>query len=323
MNSFHRKCARRKSGSQGVAPRSFGAKRGEDTAFRPFEGKRHATRPLCPYRWRLRHRRHRIRHHGPAARCQRRSRRLDLGRRPADFRLCARRGRRRAAAWRHRRPLVEEDAADEPDGGVHRRQSRLRAGARLLDADGRPRAHRLRPCLILRRRLGRRHRSGAGQQEGVGHRHHVHRSDRRQHPRRALRHLARPGLWLALDLLGGDAGRRHRFRGDRAAGAARQKGRRGGRNLRGGAGGSRPPHGAARPAHHSAFLGRRLCGLHLHRADPHPHHRLFRSRGVADPAGLRRRTGDRQPARRAGLPTSGWCRPCWAAWSRSPPCSSP
>ena len=28
----------------------------------------------------------------------------------------------------------------------------------------------------------------------LGHRHHVHRPDRRQHARRAVRHLARPGL---------------------------------------------------------------------------------------------------------------------------------
>ena len=34
--------------------------------------------------------------------------------------------------------------------------------------------------------------------------HHVHRPDRRQHSRRAVRHLARPGLRLARDLLGGD-----------------------------------------------------------------------------------------------------------------------
>ncbi len=195
-----------------MATRSFESGRGLDKALvaltaRLGSGNSHASCSLRPRRRCLRHRCHRIRHHGSAARCQQGSRRLDLGRRTAHFGLCARRRHWRAFTHHRHRQLATQDCASGADGDLHAGQSRLRAGARLLDADGRPHHHRFCPRHLLRRRLCGRHRPGRAQQEGFGDRIDVHRAHHRQHPRRALRHLARPGLWLARHLLGGDPGR--------------------------------------------------------------------------------------------------------------------
>jgi DHA1 family inner membrane transport protein len=152
-----------------------------------------------------------------------RSRRLDLGGRPADLGLRPRRRRsaRRCspsppAAGRARR-------AAGADGDLHPRQPRLRAGARL------------RTLMAARVLTAFAHGTffGVGsvvatglvapEPQGLGHRHHVHRPHRRHHPRRAFRHLARPAAYgwratfWAVTLVGVAA-----LGGDRAARAARR-----------------------------------------------------------------------------------------------------
>ena len=94
----------------------------------------------------------------------------------------------------------------------------LRHRARLLDADGRARLHRLWPWRLLRHRLGRRRQPGAAQQARQRHGADVCRPDAFQHPRRSRRHRAWRSLRLARHLRGRgrhrpDLGRCHRLAG--------------------------------------------------------------------------------------------------------------
>ena len=82
----------------------------------------------------LRHRHHRVRDHGPAARGRGRLRRLHPHRRLPGLRLRARRRRRRAALTVLGTQVPRKTDAAGADGAVHRRQPALRARPHLRRA---------------------------------------------------------------------------------------------------------------------------------------------------------------------------------------------
>ena len=236
-------------------------------------GTRHASCSLCPHRRRLRHRRHRIRHHGPAAGRQRRSRRLDLRGRACSF-----------PAMRSASSSARRCSAPSPAAGP---KKTLLMSLMVVFTVGNlacalaPDYWTLMAARVLTAfahgsffGIGSVVATGlvAGEQEGLGHRPHVHRPDRRQHPRRAA---SAPWLGQAYGwrstFWAVDAGRRSSAlaviallvprdsQADEAEDTSRRRARR-----------PRPARGSARPADHGARLGRRLRRLHLHRADPDP-----------------------------------------------------
>ncbi|MNQ44303.1 hypothetical protein D3C85_580550 [compost metagenome] len=185
----------------------------------------HATRFACPRRCRLRHRHHRIRHHGSFARCRPRPQREHSRRRITDHRLRPGRGVRCTdPRGRHRQHAAQGHAVGH-DADVHPRQHALRAGAKLRHADGRARDHGTVPRRIFRHRFGGGRRAGGPQQKGSGDCHDVHRPDPGQRARRATGYRTRAIRRLALDLLGGVGDRG--AGGDCAMGLAAEKHRDG------------------------------------------------------------------------------------------------
>ncbi|MGY4381536.1 hypothetical protein ACVWZ3_009175 [Bradyrhizobium sp. i1.3.6] len=165
----------------------------------------------------------------------------------ADLRLCARRLRRRACPDAGDAADAAENRSSRPDGDLHARQCRLRAGAELRMADGGAGADLARPRHLLRRRVGRCDQPRRGGQARVGDCDHVHRPDGRDAPGRALRRLVRPDARLARGILGGDGDRRDRLRSGGHIRARRcRQWRQADLALRGGRG-ARPSAGAARP----------------------------------------------------------------------------
>ena len=142
------------------------------------------------------------------------------GRGPVDFRLRARRLRRRAGADARHAANAAQNRAAGADGDLHAGQCRLRAGAELRIADGGARADLARPRHLLRCRLGGGDQPGCRDKRASAISTDVHRPHGRNASRRSLRRLVRPDARLAGGVLGGDGDRCARLCGGGSAGAA-------------------------------------------------------------------------------------------------------
>ncbi|QKW24672.1 hypothetical protein HUT16_36115 [Kitasatospora sp. NA04385] len=256
----------------------------------------HATGARRPRRDRLRDRHHRVLRDGTAPADRPRPGPDDPADRLADLAVRAGRGDRGAAADRRRHQAAAQDGADRPGRAVHPRQPAVRRRPELRLPRGGPADHRPAARRVLRRRSGRRRRTGRPAPAGPRRLGDVLRPDGGQHPRRARRDPARPAPRLAgRDVRGGRhrPARRRRHRPPRPA-AAQPPRRRTARRTR-----HLPQRTAlAGPGHRRARLRRTVRLLHLHHAHPHRGRRVRQGLGHPGARPVRRRHDHRQLDRR-------------------------